>query len=290
MDPATIEVWEPGRRLRLHGNGVGEEWILEGRDGRTVVRLVFSGYGDADWDETYDAFDDTGALILQLLAAWLDEHGGTPPRRVKAIARLPLDRAAAWAVAFGPAGLAVADSGATRTPEAADIHVGAQSGPRAPAVTDLDVGAQSGPRAPAVTDLDARAQSGPPGVADIGVGTQSGSGPSGAAASGVGPHSAPGSAQQVHLAVGQRVRFALRGGDPVPAVVRMYGPANEAFFAIPEWDNARLLLMVRDADGSAALTFQLTTYGLDPSLVERAHHRLILTAEALEARTDRSRS
>lgn len=199
MDPATIEVWEPGRRLRLRGNGVGEEWILESRGGRTVVRLVFSGYGDTDWDETYDAFDDTGALILQLLAAWLDEHAGTPPRQVKAIAHLSLERAAAWAAALGREGLAT------------------------------------------------------------------------------------GAAREASLAVGQQVPLALRGGDPVPAVVRMYGHANEAFFAIPELDNARLLLMVRGADGSATLTLQLTTYGLDPSLVEHAHRRLIETAKAFES-------
>jgi uncharacterized protein YndB with AHSA1/START domain len=113
MDPATIDVWEPGRRLRLHGNGVGEEWILEARGGRTVVRLVFNAYGDTDWNDTYDAFDDTGALILQLLAAWLDEHRGTPARRIKSTANLALDPAAAWAVALGPGGLAAATETAT---------------------------------------------------------------------------------------------------------------------------------------------------------------------------------
>jgi hypothetical protein len=86
--------------------------------------------------------------------------------------------------------------------------------------------------------------------------------------------------------------LALRGGDPVPATVRMYGHVNEAFFAIPEFDNARLLLMVRDSDGSAALTLALTTYGLDSGLVEHAHRRLIQTTEAFEnwVRTDGSRS
>lgn len=118
LDAARIEVWEPGRRLHLRGNGVAEEWTLQaiGTDhGSTRVRLVFSGYGDTDWDDVYDAFDATGAFILELLTSWLDEHAGARPRQHSATAELPGDRASAWRAAFGTGigGLALAADPAT---------------------------------------------------------------------------------------------------------------------------------------------------------------------------------
>lgn len=200
MAPGTIEVWEPGRRLLVRGNGICEEWLLESRGGRTVVRLVFSGYGDTDWDETYDALDDTGALILEMLATWLEEHRGAPPTQVRAVAHLPVSRSAGWAAALGPAGLSVADD---------------------------------------------------PDRIDVGLDT----------------------------------RLALRGGDPVAAQVRMYGVRNEALFGIPEWNGARLLLMVRAPDAeSCTVTLGLTTYGLGPEAVEAARDRLEQTTQEWERR------
>ena len=195
MAPGTIDAWVPGRLLRLHGNGIGEEWLLEGRGGATAVRLVFSGYGDTDWDETYDAFDATGALILEMLLSWLDEHHGAGPTDTRVTARLPLDTAAAWAAALGSGGL-----GVTADPDA--------------------------------------------------------------------------------IGVGDSFALTLQGGDPVPAQLRTYGVRNEALFAIPEWNGARLLLMVRHRDDASVLTLGLTTY--DASATEAAQGRLERTTRAME--------
>jgi uncharacterized protein YndB with AHSA1/START domain len=65
---ATIDVWDPGRRLRLiyypepemlhlHGEGVGpvtEDLLFDPKPGRTVVRVFGSGVPDQrEWDAYY---------------------------------------------------------------------------------------------------------------------------------------------------------------------------------------------------------------------------------------------
>jgi uncharacterized protein YndB with AHSA1/START domain len=188
MDPAAIDAWEPPHRLRLRGNGIAEEWLLEGHGGSTTVRLVFSGYGDTDWDETYDAFDATGALVLEMLLAWLDEHRGARPHKTQATAMLPTDRTGAWTAALTRLGV--------RDP-----------------------------------------------------------------------------------AVGGEFELTLAGAT-VAATLRMYGDSNECMFAIPEWDGARLMLMVRNpTSDSSRITYELTSYG---SANPAAHKRLIETAKLLE--------
>lgn len=189
MAPAAIDAWDPPHRLLLRGNGIAEEWLLEGHGGSTTVRLVFSGYGDTDWDETYDAFDATGALILQMLLAWLDEHRGARPHKAQTTATLPLDRADAWTAALTHFGVA-------------------------------------------------------------------------------------------NPAVGAEYALTMPGGAPVVATMQMYGDRNECLLAVPEWDAARLMLMVRNpTPGSSRITYQLTSYGSANPL---AHKQLIETAQLLE--------
>lgn len=113
LEPSTIEAWDPPHRLRLVGNGVVEEWILEAKGGSTVVRLIFNGYGDVDWDEMYDPFEATSRLILDYLRAWLDQHGGQPPVADHVTADVEGDLAAAWTRALGADCL-----GVTADPEA----------------------------------------------------------------------------------------------------------------------------------------------------------------------------
>jgi uncharacterized protein YndB with AHSA1/START domain len=188
MAPAAIDAWDPPHRLLLRGNGIAEEWLLEGHGGSTTVRLVFSGYGDTDWDETYDAFDATGALVLQMLLAWLDEHRGVRPHKTYATATLPLDRAGAWSAALTGLG-----------------------------VENPVVGGEFG---------------------------------------------------------------LMPAGSAVAATLRMYGDGNECLFAIPEWDGARLMMMVRSpTPDSSRITYELTCYGTtNPA----AHKRLQETAQLLE--------
>lgn len=109
LPPATIEVWEPGARLRFvypppPGESVttAEEWTLRAEGDHTVVRLVYEGFGEGtDWDEFYDRFDATSALVVDLLAAYLGPAGGAP--LAKAAVDVPVggDRPSAWAATFG---------------------------------------------------------------------------------------------------------------------------------------------------------------------------------------------
>jgi uncharacterized protein YndB with AHSA1/START domain len=111
LPPATIETWEPNRRLRLthssEGQTLVEEWLLESAKGSTIVRLVFDGFGEgADWDTFYDQFESTSGVLLDLLSHWLTHHRGQPVTVLKARATFALDTADAWRAAFGPSGLA----------------------------------------------------------------------------------------------------------------------------------------------------------------------------------------
>ncbi|HEY8527319.1 MAG TPA: VOC family protein [Acidimicrobiales bacterium] len=110
LPPATIEVWEPNRRLRLVHRGAGdeaatvEEWILEGLGGSTVVRLVYEGFGPGDdWDDFYDSFDATASLVVDLLATWLERHGGRPLTKLAVTTPTGLSRDDLWETVLGPA-------------------------------------------------------------------------------------------------------------------------------------------------------------------------------------------
>jgi uncharacterized protein YndB with AHSA1/START domain len=96
---SRIDAWEPGRRLRLVDQPseyfppldepTVQEWTIEARGGRTVLRLVHSGYPDTDdWDEIYDSTDHGWDVFLLILRHYLERHPGQPRR---------------FAVASGPA-------------------------------------------------------------------------------------------------------------------------------------------------------------------------------------------
>jgi PhnB protein len=110
LPPATVEAWEPNRRLRLvyppHPGTeatTAEEWTLRDEGDQTVVRLVYEGFGpDTDWSEFYDRFDATASLVVDLLATWLDRHGGAPMTKAWAIVPIDAGLDEAWAAALGP--------------------------------------------------------------------------------------------------------------------------------------------------------------------------------------------
>ena len=108
-----IEVWEPGRHLRT-GSDRGEgaerihmslDYTLETRGGRTVLRLVHSGFGsDASWDQEYDSTERGWTIFLWLLK-YLLERGAAPAKTVMIGRTLPVSRDAAWERLTGPGGL-----------------------------------------------------------------------------------------------------------------------------------------------------------------------------------------
>lgn len=123
-----ISVWEPERRLVLRDRPSAEaqEWLpeaaraeaaaaplaveftIEGRRGKTVLRLVHSGFGpSSDWDDLYDGTHDGWSIMLRQLRAYLDRHGGAPRRLAWARPRVNGSPAEVWALLTGPEGLAL---------------------------------------------------------------------------------------------------------------------------------------------------------------------------------------
>ena len=93
-----IDVWEPGRRLRLvearddPGVTLAMDFRLERRDGGTTLRLVHSGFGpEADWDAEYDGVENGWTFELRSLRHYLERHPGR--RRHVAFLQSETDRA-----------------------------------------------------------------------------------------------------------------------------------------------------------------------------------------------------
>ncbi len=120
---ADIEVWDEGRRLVYVERPWGEpaeggadaadpvrvavEYTIEARGGRTVLRMVNSGFSaDADWSEYIDTLDSGWRYFLYNLKHYLENHRGTPRRMVWDRRKIALPKDEAWPVLFGPEGLA----------------------------------------------------------------------------------------------------------------------------------------------------------------------------------------
>src|SRR5579872_2593279 len=115
--PSRIEVWEPNQKLRLalapfdmgkikHQGTMVDEYTIERRDGKTVLRLVSSGIPDTpDWDEFYNGTDSGWASFFRTLRHYLERHRGKPRATIKVIGKLPGSIEDGWARLTGPAGL-----------------------------------------------------------------------------------------------------------------------------------------------------------------------------------------
>jgi uncharacterized protein YndB with AHSA1/START domain len=120
-----IEIWEPGRRLRLvdnagrpydaHGEAaltsvapmpIAIDWYLEGEAGTTTLRLVHSGFGRGGaWDDEYEGVSLGWLLELNGLKHYLERHRGEP-RGVawsRTVVAAPVD--ALWTRFTGPDGI-----------------------------------------------------------------------------------------------------------------------------------------------------------------------------------------
>lgn len=113
MEGSTpITVWEPGKRLQT-GEQAGPvlmsvDWSLEGKGGKTILRLVHSGWSaDAEWDDQYDDTSRGWAVFLGNLKHYLERHRGAACRQV--IVPVPIDIPVeeAWSRFAGPQGLAI---------------------------------------------------------------------------------------------------------------------------------------------------------------------------------------
>lgn len=84
---SVIEIFEPGKRLRttwpsMNKDGdkpaeLAVDYHLEGRGGKTVLRLVHSGFGrGAGWDEEYEGVNTGWTFELRSLRHYLENHRG----------------------------------------------------------------------------------------------------------------------------------------------------------------------------------------------------------------------
>ena len=81
MDWETpIEVWEPNRHLRAGdaATKIAVDYFIETRGGKTVLRLVHSGFADDTWEGELDNLDAGWASFLRLLKLYLERHDDEP--------------------------------------------------------------------------------------------------------------------------------------------------------------------------------------------------------------------
>ena len=121
-----IFAWHPGRHLQTGWfEPVGEgkrvplvvDYFLEGEGGKTVLRLVHSGFGPgADWDEEYDGINRGWHYELRSLKHYLERKKGRQRRSAWARVPVTIPFGEAWARILGPEGL-VASGGIEKTGE-----------------------------------------------------------------------------------------------------------------------------------------------------------------------------
>lgn len=120
-----IEVWEPGRHLRMTWmepmlssaeasaltpdeegrRQLAVDWFIEGAGGKTVLRLVHSGFSrDSKWDGEYDGTRRGWGFELRSLQHYLERHRGTD--RIAFWVRRPVegDARQAWSRMTGADG------------------------------------------------------------------------------------------------------------------------------------------------------------------------------------------
>ena len=108
---SRIDEWEPNRKLRVtlmpfemgaakHDatTPMIDEYTIERRDGKTVLRLVCSGIPDApEWDGFYNGTDSGWGSFFRTLRHYLEHHRGQPRTTIKVIGKLTGSLEEAWA-------------------------------------------------------------------------------------------------------------------------------------------------------------------------------------------------
>lgn len=102
----TIEEIVPPERLRMTFREIATEFVLEGSEGTTLLRIVQSGFTD---DAHFDSNRDGWAAYLQTLRHYLERHASEPARCVYRYAATTGSVADAWTAvrAAVPAGAMV---------------------------------------------------------------------------------------------------------------------------------------------------------------------------------------
>jgi uncharacterized protein YndB with AHSA1/START domain len=114
---SRIEVWEPKKRLKLTDQWGGHpemsdrpqvamDFTLESAEGKTILRLVHSGFGTAsDWDDEFESTNRGWLHELSGLKHYLEHHPGENRRAVWARVKIELSRDDVWQRVMSPEGL-----------------------------------------------------------------------------------------------------------------------------------------------------------------------------------------
>jgi uncharacterized protein YndB with AHSA1/START domain len=116
---SRIDVWEPNHRLRVTlmpfemgkarydaSMAIVEDYTIERRDGKTVLRLVESGVpNNPDWDGFYDGTNAGWPQFFRTLRHYLERHPGKPRTTINIVGKLPGSLEEAWDRLTGPGGL-----------------------------------------------------------------------------------------------------------------------------------------------------------------------------------------
>ena len=104
-----VAVWEPPTHVRFEdsvdpanpGAVSRVDFHVEARGGRTIVRLVHSGFGEgAEWDEQFTATENGWRYFLMNLRHYLERHGGVPRTMVWERRKMSATRARVWEAIF----------------------------------------------------------------------------------------------------------------------------------------------------------------------------------------------
>jgi uncharacterized protein YndB with AHSA1/START domain len=115
MEGSTpIIAWEPQKHLRTGEKAgptlVAVDWFLEGKGGKTILRLVHSGFdADPSWDDQYDDTARGWAVFLGNLKHYLERHRGASCRQVIIAVPFEMPVEEAWARFTGPKGIGLGD-------------------------------------------------------------------------------------------------------------------------------------------------------------------------------------
>ncbi|NNM32259.1 MAG: SRPBCC domain-containing protein [Gemmatimonadetes bacterium] len=120
---SKIVAWDVGRHLGLRDMvpegqeapepGTALDYFVEEREGKTVVRMVNSGFsaGD-DWDDYFHMLENGWAFFLWNLRHYLERHRGSPRNMISSRPWVSGSRDEVWERVFGPEGIADAPDGA----------------------------------------------------------------------------------------------------------------------------------------------------------------------------------
>jgi uncharacterized protein YndB with AHSA1/START domain len=116
---APIHLWEPGHRFGWQEPGpqtLAVEWEIEAKQGRCLVRLVQSGFGDEPSRDDYiDAVDRGWSYFLINLRHYLERHAGTPRDLISVRAPQTRRRSTTWTRLLGGEGFGAQTPAATPT-------------------------------------------------------------------------------------------------------------------------------------------------------------------------------